>query len=124
MKKLLMIAMMFATVSFATAQVTPKSPMPKKEKMAAKDTKMAAKDAKQDTKMAAKDTKKDAKMATKDAKQDTKMVAKEGKPAAGMKKDGTPDMRMKANKDAKTPVKGPVKKDGTPDMRYNKNKGK
>ena len=38
------------------------------------------------------------------------------------KKDGTPDMRYKANKDAaKTP---PVhtKKDGTPDMRYKENK--
>lgn len=44
-------------------------------------------------------------------------------PAAGpTKKDGTPDMRYKVNKDAaKTP---PVhtKKDGTPDMRYKENK--
>jgi hypothetical protein len=41
-----------------------------------------------------------------------------------MKKDGTPDMRMKENKkaaDAK-PAAGPMKKDGTPDMRYKENK--
>ena len=45
---------------------------------------------------------------------------------AGMKlkKDGTPDMRMKGNK-AGAELKvaaGPLKKDGTPDMRYNDNK--
>ncbi|MDE3234899.1 MAG: hypothetical protein KGO81_03015 [Bacteroidota bacterium] len=44
------------------------------------------------------------------------------KPAAGpMKKDGTPDMRYKANKEAAKPA-GPIKKDGTPDMRYKANK--
>ena len=38
------------------------------------------------------------------------------------KKDGTPDMRYKANKDAaKTPPQH-LKKDGTPDMRYKENK--
>ena len=43
-------------------------------------------------------------------------------PAAGpTKKDGTPDMRYKANKDAAKPA-GPLKKDGTPDMRYKANK--
>ena len=43
-------------------------------------------------------------------------------PAAGpLKKDGTPDMRYKANKDAAKPT-GPLKKDGTPDMRYKANK--
>lgn len=41
----------------------------------------------------------------------------------GMKKDGTPDMRLKENKDAKKPVTtGPVKKDGSADMRYKANK--
>ena len=41
-----------------------------------------------------------------------------------MKKDGTPDMRMKDNKMAAPtkPAAGPMKKDGTPDMRYNENK--
>ncbi len=41
---------------------------------------------------------------------------------AGMKKDGTPDKRYKANQKAKPMVAGPMKKDGTPDMRYKKNK--
>lgn len=39
-----------------------------------------------------------------------------------MKKDGTPDKRYKANKEADKPVTGPKKKDGTPDMRYKANK--
>jgi hypothetical protein len=49
---------------------------------------------------------------------------KTAKPAAGpTKKDGTPDMRYKANKDAgKAAPAGPTKKDGTPDMRYKANK--
>jgi hypothetical protein len=50
---------------------------------------------------------------------------KTAKPAAGpTKKDGTPDMRYKANKDggAKAAPAGPMKKDGTPDMRYKANK--
>jgi hypothetical protein len=39
-----------------------------------------------------------------------------------LKKDGTPDMRFKENKDAaKTEVKH-LKKDGTPDMRFKENK--
>jgi len=37
------------------------------------------------------------------------------------KKNGTPDMRYKANKTAAKPA-GPLKKDGTPDMRYKANK--
>ncbi|WP_076790743.1 hypothetical protein [Chlorobium sp. KB01] len=40
--------------------------------------------------------------------------------AAPTKKDGTPDMRFKANKEAAKPA-GPTKKDGTPDMRYKAN---
>lgn len=42
-------------------------------------------------------------------------------PAGPTKKDGTADMRFKANKEAK-PAAGPTKKDGTPDMRYKANK--
>ncbi len=56
-----------------------------------------------------------------------KTTAVTAKPAAtGLKKDGTPDMRLKENKiKAKTATTtGPVKKDGTPDMRYKANKKK
>lgn len=47
------------------------------------------------------------------------------KPAAGpTKKDGTADMRYKANKDAAKPAPATthVKKDGTPDKRFKENK--
>lgn len=47
--------------------------------------------------------------------------------AAGpLKKDGTPDMRYKANKDAKTTTTTTthLKKDGTQDKRYKENKAK
>jgi hypothetical protein len=39
-----------------------------------------------------------------------------------MKKNGTPDMRYKENKQKKVAVTGPKKKNGTPDMRYKANK--
>jgi len=44
--------------------------------------------------------------------------------AAPVKKDGTPDMRFKTNKEAAkaTTPAGPLKKDGTPDMRHKANK--
>lgn len=45
--------------------------------------------------------------------------------AAPTKKDGTPDMRFKENKEAAKATAapaGPTKKDGTPDMRYKANK--
>lgn len=52
-----------------------------------------------------------------------KMDAAKPAPAvAPTKKDGTPDMRYKANKDAAKAAAGPLKKDGTPDMRYKANK--
>ena len=45
------------------------------------------------------------------------------KKAPKMKKDGTPDMRHKENKEAaKKAAPGPMKKDGTPDMRHKANK--
>ncbi len=46
--------------------------------------------------------------------------------STGVKKDGTPDMRMKANKDSakKVMAAGPTKKNGTADMRYKANKKK
>ncbi|MFC3160337.1 hypothetical protein SAMN05443633_102350 [Chryseobacterium arachidis] len=43
-----------------------------------------------------------------------KPAAQTAKPAAKMKKDGTPDKRYKENKK--------LKKDGTPDKRYKENK--
>jgi len=51
-------------------------------------------------------------------------MAKPATPAAGpTKKDGTADMRFKANKDAAKPAPaGPTKKDGTADMRFKANK--
>lgn len=59
----------------------------------------------------------------------TKVVEKKEdktvKKSTGVTKDGTPDMRLKVNKDAakKAPV-GPTKKDGSADMRYKANKKK
>lgn len=45
------------------------------------------------------------------------------KKATKVKKDGTPDMRYKENKEAvKAKPAGPMKKDGTPDMRHKANK--
>lgn len=47
----------------------------------------------------------------------------EAKGATKLKKDGTPDMRYKENKEAgKKKPEGPMKKDGTPDMRHKANK--
>ena len=58
--------------------------------------------------------------ATKEVKTDTKATPPAGVPT---KKDGTPDMRYKENKEAaKAAPAGPTKKDGTPDMRYKENK--
>jgi hypothetical protein len=52
-----------------------------------------------------------------------KAPSKPGNAAAKTKKDGTPDMRHKENKDAaKKKPEGPMKKDGTPDMRHKANK--
>ena len=42
--------------------------------------------------------------------------------ATQLKKDGTPDMRTKENKDANKAPAPKLKKDGTPDMRYKENK--
>ena len=61
------------------------------------------------------------------AKKDTvKTMAKTApmpKPAGPAKKDGSADMRYKANKEAAKPAPaGPLKKDGSADMRYKANK--
>jgi len=65
---------------------------------------------------------KKAKEAKPAAKPTAAVTAKPAAPATKMKKDGTPDMRVKANKDAAKAAAGPTKKDGTPDMRYKANK--
>ena len=97
MKKLLIAAAMLIVSTGIFAQAQPK------------------KDAKETSKMTA-------------AKKDTtkaKVVpmAKPATSANPTKKDGTPDMRYKANKEATKPVPaGPTKKDGTADMRYKANK--
>jgi hypothetical protein len=64
------------------------------------------------------------------AKQESKTekaITKDDKaaPSRKMKKDGTPDMRYKENKDAAKAEQKPagkMKKDGTADMRYKENK--
>jgi len=56
----------------------------------------------------------------------TAKVVPNAKATAGgpTKKDGSADMRYKANKDAAKPAPaGPLKKDGSADMRYKANKG-
>jgi hypothetical protein len=71
-----------------------------------------------------KDTKSKMSAVKKDSSKKMAKVVPMTKPAAGpTKKDGTADMRYKANKDAAKPAPaGPTKKDGTADMRYKANK--
>ena len=57
--------------------------------------------------------------ATTNAAKDSTAVKK-----TGLRKNGTPDLRFKENKIAKTAPAGPLKKDSTPDMRYKANKAK
>jgi hypothetical protein len=98
MKKLLIAAAML----IATTGIFAQAPAAK-----AKDSKMSA---------VKKDTAKKAKVVP---------MAKTATPAATpTKKNGTADMRFKANKDAAKakPAAGPTKKDGTADMRYKANK--
>ena len=53
------------------------------------------------------------------AAKEHKMHEKKG---GKMKKDGTPDMRHKGNKDMKKKPMKHMKKDGTPDMRHKENR--
>lgn len=95
----LIVSMLFGLVGFGLAQTAPQ-----------KDTKKAK-------------TTTSSKAATTASTAKTATTVSTAKPAAGpTKKDGTPDMRYKANKEAakKPPVH--TKKDGTPDMRYKENK--
>jgi exopolysaccharide biosynthesis protein len=68
--------------------------------------------------------KKDAVKKTEKAAKTTKATTTDAKPATTstpVKKDGTPDMRFKENKNKPKPA-GPLKKDGTPDKRFKANK--
>jgi len=58
------------------------------------------------------------------SKPSTAAVPKTASTASPTKKDGTPDMRYKSNKDAAkaAPATTHTKKDGTPDKRYKENK--
>jgi hypothetical protein len=99
MKKLLIAFCMllgFATASIAQATMTAAPPTALSKAKAAKKAKPAA------------------------SATAAKAPATAATAAGSLKKDGTPDMRYKANKKAKTA--GPLKKDGTPDMRYDANK--
>ncbi len=89
----------------------------------AQDATKPAKKEQAKTKVAAPAKKAEAKKA--EAAKPIKAEAKkEAVKPSGLKKDGTPDKRFKANETK--PAAGPLKKDGSPDMRYkaNKDKGK
>jgi hypothetical protein len=114
MKKIIVsVFILIACVGILNAQNAP-------TKTTAKTTKVAEK---KDAKMVKSTEKQEAKMA-KDAEKKQDKIAKTPLNKTGLKKDGTPDMRMKMNKDAKTVPAGPTKKNGTPDMRYKANKKK
>ena len=128
MKKILLAgSIFFASLGFATAQQAPAKATAKKEakmtKTADKKEMKTAKAAeKKEDKMGKAAEKKEMKTARVAEKKENKMAKAHTK---GLKKDGSPDMRMKENKvTAKTTVAGPVKKNGTPDMRYKANKTK
>jgi hypothetical protein len=101
MKKLLIAAAMLVATTGIFAQAQPK------------------KDAKETSKMTA--VKKDT------TKMHAKVVPmpKPATTATPTKKDGSADMRFKANKEGAKPAPGgPTKKDGSADMRYKANKAK
>ena len=108
MKKIIIALTLFiGSVSFANAQQAPAKTTEKKQK------KTSATTVKRNDKKTA--------PVTATAKHEK--VVKTN--TTGLKKDGTPDMRMKQNKvTTKTTVAGPTKKDGTADMRFKANKKK
>jgi len=111
MKKIVLIAsMLFAFAGISFAQTTPATPPAKKAKTA-----KAPKTTGPATSAAPAPT----------AKPATTSAPKPAPAAAGpTKKDGTPDMRYKANKDAAKTPPVHLKADGTPDKRYKENKPK
>ena len=108
MKKLLVAVIAFLGISAATFAQTAAAPKDPKAKRAVKQT-----DAKAKTATSA--VKTDAAKTTAPAKD----VKSAGQAAGPLKKDGTPDKRFTANKDA---AKKHLKKDGTADKRYKENK--
>lgn len=120
MKKLLIAAialMGFSAASFAQTPPAAKKAEPAKMQIVKKA------DQKADAKVVAmtKPTEQKAKKAA--ASTATAATAHTSATAAQVKKDGTPDMRYKQNKDAaKAAPAAHLKKDGTKDMRYKENK--
>ncbi|MCW3116592.1 MAG: hypothetical protein JWM28_674, partial [Chitinophagaceae bacterium] len=110
MKKLLIAAIAFLGISAASFAQTPAAPKDTKAKTAVKQTDAKAKVATTAVKSPAAKTA----ATTKDATA-TKVNA-----ATPVKKDGTPDKRFKANKDATKTAH--LKKDGTPDKRFKESK--
>ena len=112
MKKLsIILLIMFGTFSISIAQVTAppsKTTIVKQDKAAMVAQKKVAKDAKASAKMQAKDAK----------------VVPASPTAVRLSKDGTPDKRFTANKQAAAPVASAVRlnKSGTPDKRFTANK--
>jgi hypothetical protein len=106
MKKFLLVAsLLMSFAGFSFAQTAP------------------AKDAKKEKTVKATTPAKPATTATAAKPATTTTAAKPAAGAAPTKKDGTPDMRYKTNKDAKlAPAATHVKKDGTPDKRFKENK--
>ena len=115
MKNIIISAfILFAGFNVANAQTPAAKPVTKVHKTAVnkKDTTVKV------------PVKNENKMTKATAKKDDKM-SKASSNTTGLKKNGTPDMRMKMNKNLKsTDTAGPVKKNGTPDMRYKVNKKK
>jgi DNA topoisomerase IA len=107
------VFILLAGVGIANAQKAP-------EKTTAKTTKVSQKKV---DKMV-KTTEKSEGEITNAAKKKENKMAKAPLNTTGVKKNGTPDMRYKANKKAKTDTVGPLKKNGTPDLRYKSNKKK
>jgi hypothetical protein len=121
MKKIaLIVSLLLAFTGFSFAQTTPATGTKKAKGPTTATTAATTKPATAAT------TAKPATTAAMTAKPaSTATTAKPATAAAGpTKKDGTPDMRYKANKDAAKTPPVHLKADGTPDKRYKENKPK
>jgi hypothetical protein len=98
-------------VSFVSINVFAQAQAPKKADVKAKKETVKPAEKKVEKKEAVKPAE----------KKGEKKEAAKVEPGAKLKKDGTPDMRFKENKEKAKPA-GPTKKDGTADMRYKSNK--
>lgn len=126
MKKLILFLVLVCFGAMATYAQDAKPASKEVVQKEAKDVEKAKKDLEK-ARAEACAVKKDAEKAKAEAnaaKKDLdKAKAEAQQNGAPTKKDGTPDMRYKENKEAAKAVPvGPVKKDGTPDMRYKENK--